>query len=332
MLRNALFYGTVAAAFAVSMVVADAFAGAPDVNSEPRPITRLEDARALEFHSVHSDHFHLLIDAAAVHPDADAISRLLETTHNEFFTAFPADRFSVSPLRDSPTWVCFEAPDQFARYAQLADRRDMSHLRGYYSARTNRVALLMDDQSIAPTARSSRMTSTGENDVASAPLQPRRIDRRISHEAVHQLAFNSGLYRRGVMYPLWAGEGLATNFERITHDPLGPAYDNPDRRVRLLEASRGNRLVPLRQFATLVRLPHDPADVADHYAQAWGLFRYLYLHRGDQLVAYLAAAARCEPGWRDPQNLLDAFTDAFGPIGPLNDEFVAWVNELPVAN
>lgn len=328
MLKIAPLYITVAAAFAISATVADVQAQTPA--DHVTSAVELDGVPSMAFDTVESDHFRLLIDTEAARPDMGATVGLLESTHNAFFAAFPASRFDLGPLREPVTWVCFQASDQFSRYARLADRRDMSHLRGYYSARTNRVALLMDDLSIASTARSSRMTSNATEDHAAADtLAPRRIDRRISHEAVHQLAFNSGLYHRGVMYPLWAGEGLATNFERITVDPIGPAHDNPDRRSRLVEAARAGRLVPLSQFAVLVRLPRDPGDAADRYAQAWGLFHFLYRRHPAQLAKYLTAAAHTPPGWRDPQSLADAFTDAFGPIAPLSAEFLAWVDQLP---
>src|SRR5690349_23883131 len=81
---------------------------------------------------------------------------------------------------------------------------------GYYSARTNRVALydLSADETAGPLG-----------DAASRDEVTRRLSKfpssvaTVVHEAVHQLAFNTGLQVRYADNPMWVSEGLAMYFE-----------------------------------------------------------------------------------------------------------------------
>ena len=104
-----------------------------------------------------------------------------------------------------------------------------------------------------------------------------------------QLAFNTGVQTRGVMYPLWVSEGLATNLEADGAGGLGLGRDNPGRRERLLRARAEGRLVPIADFLTLTRVPpHDGAahdDGASEYGQRQGL------HPGPPAMRRIAAAA-----------------------------------------
>ena len=174
MLRDAWLYGLALAVLAAGGVGRDVRADPP--KAEPAAVSTawLDDVPPMSFHVVKSAHFRLLIDADARQANVKTITHVLEVTHDDFFTAFPTDRFDHQALAGPAMWVCFQAPKRFDRYARLADRRDMSHLRGYYSARTNRVALLLDDQPVATTAHSSRTTGSQRDDQP-VTLEPRRI-------------------------------------------------------------------------------------------------------------------------------------------------------------
>jgi hypothetical protein len=115
---------------------------------------------------------------------------------------------------------------------------------------------------------------------------------KTTHEAVHQLAFNSGVQKPGVMYPFWLSEGLACNFETAdASKPFGPYMDNAGRRQRLLEAHGAGRLMGLESFVSLTRLPSDPGAVADLYSEGFGLFQFLFRKRHEQMRRYLVKLA-----------------------------------------
>src|SRR5690606_28209818 len=66
---------------------------------------------------------------------------LLEKTYERFYDAF-AD-FAPEPTDTRLIAVLFDKHDAYVQYATDADRIDMSWSNGYYSARTNRVALVL---------------------------------------------------------------------------------------------------------------------------------------------------------------------------------------------
>jgi hypothetical protein len=253
--------------------------------------------------------------------------QLLELTRESFYGSFSGAGLSPAPLNGRLVWVAFRHREEFNRYALGVDRLDMSWSDGYYSTRTNRVALVCnhhgeDDGHAAHTA------------IADAKIMPSPRGfanlAQTTHEAAHQLAFNSGLQKRGVMYPLWASEGLATNFEAEVPDrPIGPGQHNEYRRRQLLEAVRRGGLMPLSDFVVMTRVPvNDPRATHDVYAQSWAFFQFLFIHRPHQLKKYLQELAALEPGRRDQRTLRKEFQQAFGPIARLERPWNAYLRQM----
>jgi hypothetical protein len=265
------------------------------------------------------------------------IGMLLERLNQQFIATFTPDE-QASPVAGKLEWYCFDDRGDYEHYGRQADRADVSWTQAYYSARTNRVALLLtagvdlcdpprqaeaqtDDQVLAVSRRA-------------APPVDQDLDRvvalgQITHEAAHQLAFNRGLQVRGVVYPLWVSEGLATNFEVNFGGEFGLEHENPVRRPRLIEAWKQGRLTDMESFITTVRAPVQHAHVVnDMYAQAWGFFRFLYHHDRPALHKYLAQLNESGPGWRPPATMRRQFTDAFGPIEALRPHWARYLEQL----
>jgi hypothetical protein len=157
--------------------------------------------------------------------------------------------------------------------------------------------------------------------------------RRAVHEAAHQLAFNSGLQARGVMYPLWVSEGLATNFECDTTAGIGVGRDNPPRRRQLLRACDAGRLMDLDEFVTMVQIPvGGRASPNDLYAQAWGMFNFLFRNHRSELRSYLGTLARAEQGSRDPEVMEAEFAGAFGSTSRLRESWSEYLRKLDRRN
>lgn len=277
-----------------------------------------------------SDHFLLLHDTASER--ASARAELLEQTHAQFYNVFTSAGFQLQPLREPLLCVLFARQDAFAHYARLVDRIDMSWSGGYYSSRTNRVALYESEDEWRGHMHQSYADSGGPSDVDGtvAPIPSSRISfASTTHEAAHQIAFNSGLQKRGVMYPFWASEGLATSFESShLEQALGPHRDNPVRRFELTDAHRSGRLMPLEEFIVLVGPPsNDAATIGTVYAQAWGLFHFLFQHEREALMHYMAALAKLEPGYRDAQTLREEFITSFGSVADIEQRWHEHLNE-----
>ena len=161
----------------------------------------------------------------------------------------------------------------FDRYCQQQLGRSMPALMGFYFPKTNRCVLF---------------------EVGGGTTAPdwTETERTIVHEAVHQLAYNTGVHERLADNPQWVVEGLATMFEeRGVFDPRGASLS--------LEA-RLNR----QQLGTLKSLLANPAkfesqlgelvrsnelfkrDAQSAYALSWGLTYYLAERMSHQYGAY----------------------------------------------
>ena len=280
-----------------------------------------------------SRHFLLLHDATP--EQAKVRAALLETTGRIFYRSFRRLGMELDPPDRRLVCLLFTDRDSYAAYSRQVDGQDMGWTTGYYSGRTNRIVLL--DESIAladaPTsaqasAELARYAEQAEQIVLGS-LDPSAFDgpwqglASTTHEAAHQLAFNTGVQKRGVMYPLWVSEGLATAFETENpSEPFGPGHVNVRRQRDLHRALDEDRLLPLHRFVVGVRVPHDdPRFASALYAQAWSLFQYLYLERPEELGGYLSMLADLPPGRRSEATRRREFIEAFGPIETLE---AAW--------
>jgi hypothetical protein len=228
--------------------------------------------------------------------------------------------------------------DDFEQYSRQNDQIDMSWTDGYYSARTNRVALMLpagaavrqgDGVEVAAAARVAQFGPQPDT----RPAGEDRLDQRwITHELAHQLSFNYGLQKRGVMYPLWLSEGLATNFEADNQGRFGFGRDNTPRRRSLLSAYTHGRLTPLRRFVAMDRLESSgEAQARQDYAECWGLYRFLSQQRPDQLRQYLLTLKALDSGNREGAVLRREFVEAFGPIEQMQSDWEDWLDGLVVA-
>ena len=264
---------------------------------------------------------------------AQATGQLLERVHEEFYRAFAPATFALQSVRGPLPWVYFARQSDFTDYAFSADGMDMSWLDSYYSGRTNVVALvkarLTEPSANGPAvAVPASLVQSPDGKWTTDAVQQADAT-RLTHEAAHQISFNSGLLKRGVMYPLWATEGLATNFEADSSGRFGLGRPNIARCRRMIEARDGGRLLSLDALVTLARVPSADCEMTnDLYAQNWALFAFLFQRHRPALAAYLRSASQLQPGRRDCTAMLNDFQNAFGPIEPLRAEWDKFVSSL----
>lgn len=307
-----------------------------------------------------SPHFLIFYDT----DQAWALNRavLLEKTHDIFYSAFRRADLKPLPLPERMVCLLFDSHDDFVQYARNVDKMNMAWSSGYYSVRSNRIAFFNDRtnpahqrvvehiaelektidglrQKIREQSRNPALVAAHRQQLDQAMREHQWYRNRLrgvagmantaktTHEAVHQLAFNSNLQVRGVAYPFWLAEGLATNFE--TDDPaanFGPYFDNVERRKLLIDLQADGRMMKLDDFITMVTLPTDDAQrVSELYAQAYGLFQFLFKKRHDQMQQYLEKLSKIPPGDRHVKALRAEFIDAFGPIRTVEDQFTTWI-------
>lgn len=300
-----------------------------------------------------TDRFVFLYDSG--HIWADSRSRLLKQAYEGFYKTLVSDGYRPLPPSQPLVCILFNQFDDYKTYALIKDRIATPASGGYYSPRTNRVQFFNHQTNPAfkkyadEVNRLQSQVSGYQQQLASA--RERRDDKAIRnirarlfiaqknlarartlfsvntasnnvsqtfHEAAHQLAFNSGLQARGIFYPFWVSEGLATNFETNNPAiPFGPRKVNRVRQQALKKALTSGYRMNLKQFVTELNPERtDKQQLSLYYAQAWAVFHYLYNNESEALRDYLRML-RTRRGRPDAEALLKEFEDAFGPVGDI---------------
>lgn len=269
-----------------------------------------------------TEHFSILHGTGASY--VPGTSKTLERAYKQFYETFSQAGFDLAQSTDRLVWICFPEQSKFDEYSLRVEGTDLSWLDGYYSTLTNRVAVVEPSPRISPRDKPEASNDSGSRTNPAANTQPNQevlamsadesqVDlARLTHELAHQLAFNSGLQKRGVMYPFWVSEGLATNFEFDWLAGPGPASCSTARRDCLVKMYTSGELTPLSQFAIQTKAPASASRSRRYYAQAWAFFQFLLTERSDNLRSYLHQIAALSPGQRTAQVLLREFTDGFG--------------------
>lgn len=293
---------------------------------------------------------------------AENRGRLLEAAYAQFYRAMRQAGFKPQEPKRRLVCVAFREFESFLDYALRTDGKNADWAGGYYSTRTNRIAVYnylttpklqtLANRMNVLQAEATRLSGEiagarwrREGSTAGALSQQlggvqrelrhlqRQYERRggmgnianTLHEAIHMLAFNSGIQSRRVGGPLWFSEGLATGFETLAPvGAFGPSQVNPFRQPTLVKAMRGGRLVPVDQFITATKLPEGEDARGEFYAQAWGLFHYLYNTRPAGLVAFgeAVAAMRRRPSQTE---LRRVFVETIGEPGVVERGFRSYV-------
>lgn len=276
---------------------------------------------------VHESKQFLLISA----DDSGAAERtgeILDQASARFHGAFAAAGLPATVPAGKLVWVCFATYDALEAYGRQVDGVEVSWMDAFYSLRTNRVAVVQGASGATTAKAPARQRSEGVAFAGPGGQTPAAGElnlRTLTHELAHQLAFNGGLQRRGLTYAFWLTEGLATNFEADLPADINLGRDDPGYRDRLALTKASGGLIPLEQFVTMTQPPASTARQA--YAQAWGLFHYLFERRREQLRDYLALSARAPVGEPGERALRQRFVACFGEIAPLQEEFLRFVDE-----
>ena len=206
--------------------------------------------------------------------------------------------------------VVYATRDEFLAQRQTDFQALPSSLVGCYSPRTNRCALYNIDLQ-------------QNTFVAARPANPRSIDwneteATIVHEAVHQLAYNTGIHQRLSMDPLWFVEGLASMFEQPSVYDLrqqqGTMLSRVDRartqRLRGIVDQPSLLLEQLQSLTTSDELFQRSPQLA--YDLSWALTFYLAERMPTELRQYSGLlAARPYGEYAGPVRQRD-FRQAFG--------------------
>lgn len=244
---------------------------------------------------------HFIVIKAPGAPASDDLEVLLEQAYSRLQVLFARASFAAHQPENPLVWLCFDGPEEYRRYSLAADGLDLTSIQAYYSPRTNRVAVVRNFQNRPAGPISARL---------------------VTHEAVHQMTFNCGLLKPGVMIPFWLAEGLATNMEWDARNPR----DLTDEQIRcenLRERASDSALSPLDELLVLTEASAGRRS-SPHYDEAWGFFRFLYRTHPQGLAAYIALFAGMERGARSPAALENEFARIFGDLRLIEREWLAF--------
>ena len=312
---------------------------------------QLTQKAAPQLNRTESSHYVLLSDAPL--DDAQAVTTLLEVTYKAFISNCEILGLVPEPLRHKLVAVLFRDKADYAAFAKANDGMTQTWTAGYYSPRVDRLVMFdaMSNEDVKKAmdqleankksiARQAKAAGANVLDGHGAGGKAAQITRQIenkkdqisseaedrfcgtvTHEAAHQLFFHTKVQSRGVMYPLWLAEGLATNFEAAdTGDTnLGFLSDNLKRRQAMQEAAQADRLIPLRVLVSKDQHASSGApqseDLKNFYGQSCIFTNWLARNRAPEFRLYLEALKN--GAYALPSKREEAFVALFGPVESL---------------
>lgn len=173
-------------------------------------------------------------------------------------------RVDVSPIRFPLVALIFESDGQFDAYTAVVTGQQglmPANIAAFYDLLSNRLVIRLRECSSFDT-----------------PL----------HEAVHQQAYNRGVFQRLAPVPAWLNEGMATGFEGTGEKSRGNPRQVNDRYARL---AAGAQQVDWGEIIANDRAFQGDGLAAEAYGQAWGLHWFLvtqYKTEYNQLVRHFA--------------------------------------------
>lgn len=142
------------------------------------------------------------------------------------------------------------------------------------------------------------------------------------HEAIHQLCFNKGLFRRMAPVPTWLAEGMACSFEGSGATSRGnPKKLNAEYAAVLMERYTKNPMTPRQRISNSAWnsmvvddarfQAKDAGSVA--YVDSWSLHWTLVSRHKEQFADYVRTTQELQPlEDSDDAKRLQDFVDAFG--------------------
>lgn len=267
---------------------------------------------------------------------ADHYAKLFEEVYRQVDTFFSVRGFDTHLPEMPMVAFVFGTQAEFKAYCESQDDVTMVKMRGYYSPKTNRVAMYEDPNQITRvTAGVSDLELPSSNITelfASATGQTADV---IIHEGTHQVGFNVGIHSRLGSTPRWIVEGLATVLEPPGIRSRGKAGSNKLNEERLAWF-QGNYSQHRKQGDLAKVIASDDffaTQSLDAYSLAWSFTYFLTENpaRSGKFAKYLRKVSE-----RNPLNVYSAkerlsdFQEIFGDIARVEVDLVRTIERLPL--
>ncbi len=272
-----------------------------------------------------TSHFVLVYNTSETY--ARWVGDLYERLFKAFYNYWDKRGLKLEPPRFPLVAVVFDTRDAYMQYARPEVGESAAAMIGYYNMQTNRI-VSFDITGIQGLAQPGQRYSSREmlNQLFLQP-QAERTVATVVHEAVHQIAYNSGLQVRLADNPKWVSEGMAMFFE-------APDIKNP-RGWGTIGKINNHQLMQFRQYLgqrpsdSLTTLISDDKRFGDKdsvvaaYAESWALTYYLLKAQEKEYVAYMKELGQLRPlGESQARERVELFQKHFGDISKLDESFV----------
>lgn len=276
-------------------------------------------------------HFVLIYDTNEAY--AHWVGQLYEQLYRGFHNFWKTQGFKLQEARFPLVAVVFKTREAYLAYAERHIGPAAKALMGYYDPQSNRM-ITYDMTGAASVPTGSR--SKDQQLIAKLLLQPgaERTVATIVHEAVHQLAYNTGLQVRRAENPTWLSEGLALYFE--TPDANSPIGWRAIGKPNLFNMRNFIQFIPQRPNNSLLTLISDDSrlqkeETASHaYAESWALTYFMIKKKRDAFVGYVKELSQMTPGQTmSPPERVKLFQKHFGEdMNELDRDFIKYMSSL----
>lgn len=255
--------------------------------------------------------------------------KLLEAVFDQYFRFMAAQKIEVTEPALKLPIIIFASSREFQMFsARQHPEISFADTPGYYSVTDNQTLLLdlTDGLSI-------RSASTIRRHLAKKPLQVATV----VHEAVHQLAFNSGLQVRMADNPLWLSEGLAMYFETTSSRSSllwnRPGLVNPRHQPGFMKLVQANQVAGgMNSLIESDSAFLNAAEMPAAYAKAWALTHYLMREDKTGMQKFLHNITQRKPMiGLTAEERTQEFREAFGKLpDEMEQELVSYIRRQRV--
>lgn len=319
-------------------------------NYRPSSTAEFRDILATEFRTgfeIQSSTHYVVV---AKKGQAKAYATMFEEIYRQVEIFYSVRGFQTDAPETTLVAIVFGSQAEFREYCGKDEMLWSDDLRGYYSLKSNRVALYEDEglkNSVTATKDGSsgsgkhdRRRTAAEVSGASAELSALmktvagETVNTIVHEATHQVGFNIGIHSRLGNTPGWVIEGLATVLEapglRMRGKSTAEQKINSERLEWFIEEYETRRQPGdiARMIATEDMFRNQALDA---YSSAWALTYFLTETpaRARQFVLYLKMLSERDPlNAYTPEGRLEDFQSVFGDISRLEVDFLRSLERL----
>ena len=266
---------------------------------------------------------------------ADDYANLFEEVYRQVNTFFSVRGFDTHFPEMPMVALVFGTQAEFKAYCESQNDQSMTKMRGYYSPKTNRVAMYEDPNQVlkitAGLSDDKLAPQTSESLFASVTGQTADV---IIHEGTHQVGFNVGIHSRLGTTPRWIVEGLATVLEPPGIRSRGKAGKDKINKERLswFHGDYSQRRQPGDLAKVIASDNFFGSQSLDAYSLAWSISYFLTDNpaRAGKFAKYLKKVADRNPlhVYSEKERLSD-FQEIFGDIARVEVELLRTIERLP---